>query len=121
MDSRPPLQDTLVISLTYKNGSIASISYFSNGNKALSKEYLEIFYAGQVFVVDDFKDLLVYSKNKKREKYKSDKGHQEEVKLYLKSIKEGKPSPIPFEELYQSTLVTFKVLESLKTRQTIQI
>jgi len=44
------LNDTLTINLSYSNGSVASICYFSNGNKNLSKEYLEVFCAGRLLL-----------------------------------------------------------------------
>ena len=37
------LNNTVTINLKMKNGSIASICYFSNGSKKLSKEYIEVF------------------------------------------------------------------------------
>ena len=44
METQPNLMDTLAINLSFKKGSVATISYFSNGSKSLSKEYLEVFY-----------------------------------------------------------------------------
>jgi len=107
--------DTLVINLAFENGSIANISYFSNGNKELNKEYLEVFSSGQVAVINDFKDLSLYGKSEKNSSLSNqDKGHKQEVKAFLDAIREGKPSPIPFSEIYHSMLCTFKVEESIK-------
>lgn len=108
------LNDTLNVSLYFKNGSIATIAYFSNGNKELSKEYLEVYSQGWVAVMDDFRELTLYGKKKTNEKGNQDKGHKNQIKQFVKSIEKGKPSPIPFEEIYHSTLATFKVLESIK-------
>lgn len=114
------LGDTLIINLGFENGSIASISYFSNGHKRLNKEYLEVFSGGQVAVIDDFKKMTIYSKNISKIKLsKQDKGHSEEVRNFINSIKEGLPTPIPFEEIYLSTLATFKILESIRNKKTI--
>ncbi|MBK6397825.1 MAG: bi-domain-containing oxidoreductase [Bacteroidetes bacterium] len=113
MDSADKKQDTVTISLTMANGSIASISYFSNGQKDLSKEKIEIFSGGVVAVIDDFKSITTYGKSVSEKSGKQDKGHQKEVRLFLESLREGKQSPIPFEEIYHSMLVTFKVLESI--------
>jgi predicted dehydrogenase/threonine dehydrogenase-like Zn-dependent dehydrogenase len=108
--------DTLVINLAFENGSIANISYFSNGNKELNKEYLEIFSSGQVAVINDFKDLSLYGKSIKNSSLSSqDKGHKQEVKAFLDAIREGKTSPIPFSEIYHSMLCAFKVEESIKS------
>ena len=107
--------DTLVINLLFENGSIANISYFSNGNKELNKEYLEVFSSGQVAVINDFKDLSLFGKSVKNSSLSSqDKGHKQGVKAFLDAIREGKNSPIPFNEIYHSMLCTFKVEESIK-------
>ena len=109
------LLDTVSISLDFKNGSIASISYFSNGSKQLNKEYLEVFCGEQTIVVDDFKTMRVLDKGKKKLKNPSqDKGHQEEIKLFLEAIKSGKQLPISFQECYDATKATFEVLECIQ-------
>lgn len=120
MSTPQNLMDTLVINFSFANGSIASISYFSNGNKAVNKEYLEVFYANQVAIIDDFKKMSIFSGHQKKMNLsKKDKGHTEEVKRFISSIKEGKQSPIPFDELYLSTMATFKIIESIKNRKKV--
>lgn len=122
MGGNPQFNDTVTITLTFKNGSVANISYFSNGSKTLSKEYIEIFCSGTTAIIDDFKTLTLYDKKVTKHKLKSqDKGHTMELKLFLNSIKEGKPCPITFTELYLSTLATFKVLNSIKENRLIRM
>jgi predicted dehydrogenase len=112
--------DTLVINLSFENGSIAGISYFSNGSKQVSKEYLEIFCHGKTVIIHDFKTMEIYEKSIKKMKLKTqDKGHKEELVRFFHSIKDGTPSPIPYEEMYNTTLTTFKILESIKQGQPI--
>ena len=116
------LNDSVVINLSFANGSVASINYFSNGNKAVAKEWIEVFCAGTVVQIDDFQRLTIHGKSKKVIKYKSqDKGHSAEMNLFAKSIKNGTPCPISFEGTYLSTLATFKVLESIRTRKSVEI
>ncbi|MBL7934546.1 MAG: bi-domain-containing oxidoreductase [Bacteroidia bacterium] len=108
------LRDTLVINLKMQNGSIASISYFSNGSKELSKEYLEVFSNGQSFILNDFKTLTIHGKSSKIINLSNqDKGHKEEVKQFLDAIKKGLPCPISFDETYNAMKSTFKVVESI--------
>lgn len=109
------LNDTVAITLGFENGSIANISYFSNGNKLVNKEYLEVFGSGIVAVVDDFKDMTILGKTEKKITGSQDKGHNAEVKAFVDAIKNGKPTPIPFYQLYTSTLATFKALQSIAT------
>jgi polar amino acid transport system substrate-binding protein len=108
------LNNTVVINLKMKNGSIASINYFSNGNSSVAKEYIEVFSGGTIAQVDDFRRLKVFGKEIRKKKYTGqDKGHATCVQTFLNSVKEGKPSPIPFEESYLSMLATFKVNQSI--------
>ncbi|MBK9401135.1 MAG: bi-domain-containing oxidoreductase [Bacteroidetes bacterium] len=117
MNDASQLQDTVSISLKMLNGSIASISYFSNGNKDLSKEYIEVFNGGLVTVLDDFKELTSYGpRGTKVIKSNQDKGHKQEIAAFIDCIKEGKPTPVSFENIYNSTLSTFKVIESIKQK-----
>jgi polar amino acid transport system substrate-binding protein len=109
------LLDTVSISLAFENGSVASISYFSNGSKKLNKEYLEVFCGEQTIVVDDFKTMDVLGAGKKTVKNTSqDKGHAKEVELFIDAIKNGKQLPISFQDCYNSTKATFEVLDKIK-------
>jgi polar amino acid transport system substrate-binding protein len=120
-DSRN-LQDTVIVSLQFANGSIANLSYFSNGNKSLSKEDIEVFCGGTVAIINDFKTLRIYSKRKTKIRYGGqDKGHSNELKAFFNAIQDGGNNPIPFTESYHSTLVTFKVLESLRENRKVFI
>lgn len=116
------LQDTLTVSLGFENGSTASIAYFSNGNKSLRKEYLEVFCGGQVAILDDFRRLTVYADRVSSVKSRNqDKGHREEITRFLHAVRTGAPAPIPFGEIYDSTRATLKILESIQTRETVEI
>lgn len=108
------LNDTVSIQLKMENGSIASIAYFSNGNKDVSKEYIEIYSGGTVVQNEDFKKLDVYDGRKKKSwKQTQDKGHRAEISAFCHALREGNPCPIPFEEIHNTTLATFLVLESI--------
>lgn len=115
------LYDTATITLEFDNGSIANISYFSNGSKTLSKEYIEVFCGGTTAIIDDFKTMRVFSKDEKKYKLKSqDKGHAAELTAFIDALKNGQSSPIGFEELYQSSMASFMVLQSIKENRKVQ-
>jgi polar amino acid transport system substrate-binding protein len=116
------LSDTINISLVFKDGSIANISYFANGSKLLNKEYLEVYCGGMTAILSDYKSLYIYGNKKSSYKSrKQDKGHRKEVELFLNAVKNGQVTPIPFEDIYNSTLTTFKVIESLRKREAIRL
>jgi len=122
MDSAQQTQDTLVINLKFQNGSIATVSYFANGSKELAKEYLEVYGSGVTAILNDFKELTIYGKKKKRYKLSNqDKGHRQEVKAFLDAVKHGSSAPIPFQEIYLSSLLPFKIIESIRRGKSIEM
>jgi len=116
------LRDTLNVNLLFRNGSIANVSYFANGSKALKKERLEVFSSGKTAVLDDFVRLEIYSKSRKTTKRSSsqDKGHRAEVQAFLDSVRRGAPAPIPFGEIYYSMRMTFDVIKSLSKGEAVR-
>ena len=115
------LNDTVSVSLTFENGSIAQIGYFANGNKSVAKEYLEVFWQGNIAIVDDFRNTQVLGKKSSKLKTNSDKGHKNELQEFITSLSEGKNCPISFDEIFESTLASFAVIESLKRGVSIKL
>lgn len=104
--------DTLTASLSFKNGSIASICYFANGSKDFPKEKIEIFSDGKTITIDNFKSLKSYGfpNAKNISLWSQDKGHQNCVKAFYDGIRTG-VLPIPDEELFQTSLYSIKLAE----------
>lgn len=122
MNSPNGLYSTVNISLKFINGSIANICYFSNGNKMMPKEYIEVFSNNTSIVIDDFKRITIFGKKVSKIKYKAqDKGHGQEITEYFNAIRNGESCPIPFDESYHSTLATFKVMQSIRENRPIKI
>lgn len=107
--------DNVAITISFSNGSVGVITYVSTGDKQLEKERIEIFGGGHSFIINDFRLGEAFFKGRKRQIKKPGKGFREEVAAFVNCIKDGFPSPIEFESLYRTTLVTFKVLDSLRT------
>jgi polar amino acid transport system substrate-binding protein len=110
-----PDQDNVVISLRFRSGSVGQISYLACGDKLLSKERIEIFGGGQSFIIDDFRLGEHYAGGSRRTLKLRGKGHQEEVKAFLYAVSEGLPSPISMNSLILTNVVTFAILDSLRT------
>ncbi|MCB9192438.1 MAG: bi-domain-containing oxidoreductase [Flavobacteriales bacterium] len=113
------LNNTVVVNLEFANGSVASVSYFSNGSKSVAKEYIEVFCGQTVAIIDDFRSLTISGGKNAVKKFKQDKGHAEELKQFFGAIKAGRPQPISFEDCYVSSLATLKVLESIRENRKI--
>ena len=50
-------QDNVVMTFTFKDGSIGTVTYLANGDKTFPKERVEVFCGGRVAVLDDFRRL----------------------------------------------------------------
>lgn len=116
------MNNTTIVNLEFQNGSIASINYFSNGNKKVPKEYIEVFSQGSIIQIDDFKRMTISGKKSRKIKFKSqDKGHAREMELFLESVRNGTPSPISFEQCYNSSLATLLAIQSIQENRKIVI
>jgi len=114
--------DNACILLKYENGDQGVINYFSNGNKAYSKERVEVYSQEKVMVLDNFRVLKGYgTKGFSSLKTKLDKGHKKQFQLLMERAKSGGAALIPFEELVNTTKASFAAVESLKTKQWVEI
>ena len=115
--------DTININIKFRNGSIGTVCYYSNGSGNLFKEYLEIYKDGTTAILKDFKSVDIFTSKKTISKKLTfqDKGQATMIRTFLSAIKNGGQSPIPFEDISAVTLSTFKVLESLKSGSILSI
>ncbi len=117
-------EDNVVLTFTFPDGSVGTVSYLANGDKAFPKERVEAFTSGRVAVLDDFRSLeLVHGGRRKvvRSRLRQDKGHQAEWESFAEAILAGGPPPIPYDQLYGVTLATFAAVEALRSGEQIQI
>ena len=104
----------------FANGSIGTLMYVCSGDRAFSKERVEVFGSGCVAVLDDFRRLDLVRHGKKethRSLLRQDKGHHAEWRAFSECIRTGGPAPIAFDEIVASTLATIRIAESLRTGQ----
>lgn len=114
--------DTINIQVSFANGSIGALSYYSNGPKSLPKEYIEVFHAGTAAILDNFKKIKIFGKKEfKKSLFNQDKGQSLMVSSFLDSIINGTSTPISFDEISAVTKTCFAVLESIKTNSEIKI
>ena len=116
-------QDTVSINLGFENGSVGSICYFANGPKSLPKEYVEIYKGGMVARIVDFKELEILGGRKpvRKKLLTQDKGRKQMIDAFLASIRNNGESPISLNESLATTLATFKVLESIRSNNALDL
>jgi predicted dehydrogenase/threonine dehydrogenase-like Zn-dependent dehydrogenase len=116
--------DNVIIGLEFANGSQGTISYLANGDKAYSKERVEVFGGGSVAVLDDFRRLELVRRGRKqvfRSRLRQDKGHRGEWEAMAQAILSGGESPIAFAELVATTLTTLRAVDSRSSGQPLAV
>ncbi|MDT7689151.1 MAG: hypothetical protein QOE46_1910 [Acidobacteriota bacterium] len=115
--------DSVFITLKFADGSNGSIAYLAEGDRALAKERVEIFGAGRTFVIEDFRAATAYRDGREsRTRLRAqDKGQREEVRAVCAALRTGAHAPIPLDELAATTRATFRILDSLRTGETVRV
>jgi predicted dehydrogenase len=97
--------DNFSATLSFQDGSVCSLLYTAMGAKQYSKERLEVFSEGRVFVLDDYKKMEVTgSKERGWSSATQDKGQASELLALARMIREGMPAHYLSEQLAVSRL-----------------
>ncbi|HEY0545326.1 MAG TPA: bi-domain-containing oxidoreductase [Pyrinomonadaceae bacterium] len=116
-------EDSVFITLKFSDGSNGSIAYLSEGDKALPKERVEIYGEGKTFVLDDFRSVTMYRGGREEtgRLRNQDKGQADEVRAVCAVVREGADAPITLDDLAATTRATFRIRESLRTGQPVEV
>ncbi|SDY64152.1 bi-domain-containing oxidoreductase [Nitrosomonas sp. Nm58] len=100
--------DTVSLQLGFADGSIGTVHYFANGCKAFPKERLEVFAAGRVLQLDNFRKLTGYAWPgfKNMNLWSQDKGQKACSAAFVKAVSDGGIAPIPFAEIVEVSRIS---------------
>jgi polar amino acid transport system substrate-binding protein len=119
-----PMQarDNVAVSVTFEDGSAATITYVAAGASSVPKERLEAFAGERTGILDDFTSLELHGDGDARSEKSAtqDKGHTEEVQAFLEGVRNGVP-PVALEEVENVSLAALAVVESLRSGATVAI
>jgi predicted dehydrogenase/threonine dehydrogenase-like Zn-dependent dehydrogenase len=117
-------EDNLVLNFTFADGSLGTVFYLANGDKSFPKERVEVFSAGRVAVLDDFRSLVLVQDGRRQQtstRLRQDKGHLAEWQAFTAALQSGGPVPIPYAHLWGVTQATFCAVESLRSGRRVEI
>lgn len=111
-------EDKASITLGFADGSFGTIHYLANGAGSFPKERVEVFAAGKVLQLDNFRKLrgFGWSGFKKMNLWRQDKGQAACAAAFLSAIEQGGQPPIPASELFEVASVTLDVAEQLRNQ-----
>ncbi|HZH31325.1 MAG TPA: bi-domain-containing oxidoreductase [Pyrinomonadaceae bacterium] len=117
-------EDSVIITLRFSDGSNGQIAYLSEGDRALPKERIEVFGGGRTFVIEDFRSATLYEGGRERRHLKlraQDKGQAAEVRALCAMVRGEAPAPIALPDLAATTRATFRIRDSLRTGQALEV
>jgi predicted dehydrogenase len=116
----PDDPDNLVATLRYPDGSIATISYLTQGDVKHPKETLMIYGEGKVARLANFRRIDTWFRGKRRYKRTLkgvDKGQRGELDAFVRAVVTGSSMPIPVESIVATTRATFAAERSALSGQ----
>lgn len=114
-------RDSLQVSVRFGDGSLGTVSYFTNGNTRFPKETFEAAGGGRVARLDNFKRATVWSGRQARTSRTlgtQDKGQRAQLDAFFKAVRTEGPMPIPLTSLVSTTRATLLAETSLTSRAT---
>ena len=112
--------DTVVVTVRYAGGSLATIQYVTVGHPDLPKERCEVSAGGRTAVVDDFR-VTRFHGGGRNVRGRQAKGFAETLRAFLDACRDGGPWPIPWRSLAATHRVCFAARRSLRTGRPVAV
>lgn len=106
--------DKASISMRFQDGSMGVVHYLANGHRGFPKERVEIFCAGRVLQLDNFRKLRGWgwSGFSRMNLWGQDKGQAACAKAFVDAVRTG-VCPIPHEELLEVSRISIEAQKAL--------
>ena len=113
-------EDKASITLGFEDGSFGTILYLANGAASFPKERVEVFAAGRVLQLDNFRKLRGYGWPglSRMNLWRQDKGQKGCAAAFLQAVKSGHPA-IPPEEIFEVAEVGIRAATLLREQDRI--
>ena len=113
MTMKATCRDTVTLQLGFADGSIGTVHYFTNGAKSFPKERLDVFAAGGVLRLDNYRKLTGFSWPgfKKMNLWRQDKGQKACAKAFVEAVAQGGAMPIAAEEIFDVSRISIDLAD----------
>ncbi len=119
-----PSGDDLDVQMRFRRGSVASVTYVTNGNSRYPKETIDVNVGGRTARLDNFQSGRVWqgrSRSGKRSLMGQDKGQRAMLGAFIEAVQGDSSMPIPFDSLVQTTRATLAVEGSVGSGLPVQL
>jgi predicted dehydrogenase/threonine dehydrogenase-like Zn-dependent dehydrogenase len=113
----------LVATLSYPDGSLASVSYLTEGDPNVPKERIEIFGEGKAACFENFGRYELWSKahSNARRARALNKGQKEQLRSFVAAVKNGTPMPISIASIAATTAATLAAQQAAVASASIKV
>ena len=110
--------DKATLMLRFADGSTGTLHYLANGDKGFPKERLEVFCAGRVLQLDNFRKLRGWGWKgfSRMNLWRQDKGQTMCAKAFTDAVRSGAPAPIPLDEVLEVSRASIEAQQTLEGR-----
>jgi len=110
-------EDKASMTLGFEDGSFGTIIYTASGASSFAKERVEVFTAGRVLQLDNFRKLRGFGWPgfKRLNLWKQDKGQNACAASFMSAIQAGKAA-IPAEEVFEVARVSIEIATLLRNQ-----
>jgi len=112
-------EDNVAITLHFKDSSLATILYISNGARGYNRERCELHAEGRSAVWEDFRHVKIirdlgFAKNY-HNRFFPEKGYREELDAFFQSIKKGEPTELEWlTGQFDASLAAIKAVKCIR-------
>lgn len=106
-----PGSESASLAIDFADGSSGSIHYLANGHRGFPKERLEVFCAGRILQLDNFRVLKAWGWEgfSGQRLWRQDKGQAACVEAFVAAVAKGGPAPIPLDEVIEVSRHTIEM------------
>jgi predicted dehydrogenase/threonine dehydrogenase-like Zn-dependent dehydrogenase len=102
-------RDNFVMTASFTDGSVATLTYTALGTSGHPKEAMEVFVDGKVVALEDYQRLTVVGAKGDMTTPRPEKGQLEELDAFANAITRGTHGPIPLWQQVQATEMALDV------------
>lgn len=114
------MDDSVMISLQYADGSTANIQYLARASSDLPKERWEAHCEGKSVRCENFRTTEL-PKGKKLRGTNQDKGQATALREFLARVRADGDALLPIDEIVETSLVTFAINESIRIGSVVDL
>ncbi len=113
--------DNVSIQIAFENGSVGTIDYLANGDKACAKERVQVFSGGRIAILNDYRSLETWQdgSHHTEKNMGQNKGHAASWHAFMNAAVNGGEAPVPTEQIFAGMNACFAVLESIREQDQI--